>query len=209
MEKFVSRLVEQIEICSRKTKLECVKIDQTPQLLADTENITTCQVCQKSCNGTDRLPHLHHHHLSKRVDYFPVQKVCMRCNIKIVKTSTVAISHEFSERDGYKFISSLKPEYLKQFKIIAKSATECISINFRGRCKFICSHKLLNFPLAELLGRIRDTSYEDPRLGFWPLAQVFKESYHVDLTMPLTPINKDYSEYNSSEKEVRPHSNIF
>jgi hypothetical protein len=41
--------------------------------------------------------------------------------MKIVKTSTEAVSHEFSERDGYKIPSSLKPEYLKKCKIIAKS----------------------------------------------------------------------------------------
>jgi len=35
-------------------------------------SLTTCELCDSPFNKRDRIPHLHHHHLSKRTEYFKV-----------------------------------------------------------------------------------------------------------------------------------------
>jgi hypothetical protein len=114
MEMFIQCLVEQIESCNRKTTRNCLKIEKPKELKETYKDVATCMVCKEQFNSSDRRPHLQHHHLSLRSDYFKIQKLCAKCNIKIVKTSSVAISHNFSQRDAQLILSCLNASQKSQ-----------------------------------------------------------------------------------------------
>jgi hypothetical protein len=108
--------------------------------------------------------------------------------MKITKRSAVAISHDFTKRDGQLILSSLNHEYLKKTKVIAKCATEIISISFLKTCRMICSSKLLSFPLTDLVERISKKDYQDPLLAFWPIKQCFESELFDIACKPLPPL---------------------
>jgi hypothetical protein len=89
------------------------------------------------------------------------------------KSAVVAISHEFSERDGKLIFSGLKPEFLKLVTITASSFDEIITMTFPKDCKFICGRKLLSFPLTDLVSRLNLRKETDPLMSFWPMTQAY------------------------------------
>jgi hypothetical protein len=109
MEVFISCLMEEAAKCKRITRNDDVGWKLSREDKDRFSLVISCELCENKFNTTDKRPHMHHHHLSNRKDYFKIQKLCARCNMKIVKNAVVAISHEFSERDGKLILSSLKP----------------------------------------------------------------------------------------------------
>jgi uncharacterized CHY-type Zn-finger protein len=127
----------------------CVRMSVTLEDIEERNNAIKCQLCQRYYDFKNLYPVFHHHHFARRLNKFPngreVQIICNLCNFKIVKSPIVAISYDLKAKDARTIIRSLKPEYLKNLRIFAKSSEEILSLTlFNCRIVESCRKLALN-----------------------------------------------------------------
>jgi hypothetical protein len=71
MEYFIRALVEQTEKANKLTHNQLITINGK-NYKEDLKDVKMCAVCKQTFNSSDSPPHMHHHHLSLRLEYFKV-----------------------------------------------------------------------------------------------------------------------------------------
>jgi len=140
---------------SRRYKKKKHTFDHRWGDLKSKKSTTHCPLCHSKFNSSNRFATYNHNHNNGL--FYSI--LCIQCNILCIKQALVVRSHSFGDNDGPEILRSLKSEWTRKLKMIAKDDDSINSMIWEG-IKFMDSSKLLAAGIEKLSSRLSECPFE-------------------------------------------------
>lgn len=189
MEYFFEVIFKIADCITKKIDASIIPLKPTKTDYVRYYSAKTCELC--GLGFTKKRPAcFQHDHMVPNIE---LRIWCSKCNIAARLRKMVFISHQFSKLDSHFILKALKPELVRQAKIVCKNSEQIISLVLNRNCRFLDSSAFLDATIEQLSHRLKDSSPDQSVNDVFPiLNSEFGSVSGIELLVKKIPFPCDF-----------------